>query len=333
MNYQIIDKIKRRLWGILVSHTRDSHFYPFMYRSYWHFLLLHKEKAERHKVQKIYYTARPNPGAGVGHQIANWIAGYWYAKQFGLKFAHIPFTKGWDDFLGFGNDEVTVKELTGNGFKLRKLPLFKEKNLKEVELNKRIINSYANKKIIFIAEQDQFYKNQYGVMAEIKQKFFAAPARKNDKSFYSLNHFNIAMHVRRGDIMTDASNSNLTMRYLSNNYFINVLKRVTDNIKTEKPIHIYFFSQGKPDDYPEFGTRPNFHWCFDINEQDSFLHFVYADLLITSKSSFSYKSALLNNGIKICPKDFWHGYPNSQDWILAETDGSFEVEQLAKLFS
>jgi len=38
-----------------------------------------------------YYTAVPNRGAGIGHQLANWIAGYWFACQFGLEFAHTPF--------------------------------------------------------------------------------------------------------------------------------------------------------------------------------------------------------------------------------------------------
>jgi len=46
--------------------------------------------------------------------------------------------------------------------------------------------------------------------------------------------------------------------------------------------------------------------------------------LITSKSSFSYKAALLNNGLKICPKNFWHGYPSTNDFILVEEDGTPE---------
>lgn len=113
--------------------------------------------------------------------MANWIAGLWYARQFGLKFAYLPFsTKQWDDFLGFGEGETTVAELKCKGYKTRKLPLFNENNKKEVELNKNIIQSYAGKKVVFIAEQDQFYRAQYGVMDDLKRKFYSAPARKND---------------------------------------------------------------------------------------------------------------------------------------------------------
>ena len=322
-------KFKRRLWSELVRYTRFTRFYPYIYRSYWHYLF-HKARKGINVI--CYYSICPNPGAGIGHQIANWIAGYWYAQQFNLKFAHIPFsTKQWDDFLGFGYGETQVTDLKKQGYKIRKLPLFNEKSDKEVRLNKLIIQSYAGEHVVFVAEQDQFYCDQFGVMADIQKKFYNAPARKNDRLIYSPDNFNIAIHVRRGDIMANPANPNLAMRYLSNDYFEKVLRQVIENIQIDKPVHIYLFSQGKPEDYPEFASYPNLHWCLDMDAQSSFLHFVYADLLITSKSSFSYKPALLNKGIKVCPKNFWHGYPNSKDWILVENDGTFDLTQLQKL--
>lgn len=314
-----MNKIKRRLWREIVSHTRNKSFYPYIYRSYWHYLL-HKNKKDKNTT--CYYTARPNPGAGIGHQLANWIAGYWFAKQFDLKFAHLPFsTHKWETFLGFREGEVSVEALVKKGYKCRKLPLFDETNVKEVELNKKIISSYSGMRIVFIAEQDQFYKNQFEVMEDLQRKFNSASSRKNDKLIYSKENFNIAIHVRRGDIMSNPENPNLAIRYLSNNYFEKVLQQVITHIKVDKPIHIYFFSQGNPEDYPEFAKYENLHWCMDMGAQDSFLHMVYADLLITSKSSFSYKPALLNKGIKVCPRNFWHGYPDTEDWIMAENEG------------
>lgn len=321
------NKVKRKLWRIIVTCVRNKFYYPYIYRSYWHYLL-HKNKTDKNTT--CYYAACPNPGAGIGHQMANWIAGLWYAKQFGLKFAHLPFsTPQWEEFLGFGIGEKSVRELKKQGYKTHKLPLFNENNTTEMELNRKIIQSYAGEKIVFIAEQDQFYRDQYGVMDELKQKFYQAPARKKDNLTYSSENFNIAIHVRRGDIMADPTHPNLVMRYLSNDYFEKVLRQVLGNLHTTKPVHIYFFSQGKPEDYSEFVQFPNLHWCLDMNAQDSFLHFVCADLLITSKSSFSYKPALLNNGIKVCPRNFWHSYPDSKDWILCENDGSFNVNKLA----
>ncbi len=298
----------------------------WVYPSFWRYKL--KGSIENPVFSNCYFTARPNPGAGIGHQMANWIAGYWFSKQFDIRFSHIPFsTLSWEDFLGFGINERKVSELKKQGWKVRRIPLFYETKLETIEMVKDIMSTYSGKKVIFLCEQDQFYRNQYGVMKEIQEKFYNAPSRQNNILKYDSSHLNIAIHVRRGDIMSNPTNENLRMRFLGNNYFEKVLKQVVEifSQKQKKPIHIWFFSQGKPEDYPEFHQYNNLHWCFDMSAQESFLHMVYADVLITSKSSFSYKPALLNRGIKVCPRNFWHGYPDTKDWILCENDGSFNL--------
>jgi len=316
-----IDKVKRRVWSKIVTRSRKTVIYPYLYRSFWHYKFV---KANKGINRGGYLAARPNPGAGIGHQMANWIAGYWWAKQFGLEFAHIPFsTSEWETFLGFGDGEKTVMGLIKDGYKKRTLPLFNENRTEEIESIKSIIKSYSGQKVIFVCEQDQFYKDQFGVKAEIQYKFYNTNARKDDQLIYSANNYNIAIHVRRGDIVSgqENRNPNLLMRWQNNDYFVNVLANVLAFIKVDKPISIYLFSQGQKSDFEDFKHFPNLHFCLGMNAQDSFLHLVYSDLLITSKSSFSYKPALLNRGLKVCPKDFWHSYPYAKDWILADEAG------------
>lgn len=89
-------------------------------------------------------------------------------------------------------------------------------------------------------------------------------------------------------------------------------------MKTDKKIIIHLFSQGIEKDFEEFKDFSNIKFCLEINVQDSFLKMVYADCLITSKSSFSYRPALLNRGIKVCHKDFWYGYLDNNEWILID---------------
>ncbi|MEZ7505866.1 hypothetical protein [Flavobacterium sp. Arc2] len=321
-------KIKNRFYKEVVSFFRKTSFYPKIYKSYWHYLFSGKPKES---TIHNYYSAIPNPGAGIGHQMANWIAGYWFAGQFGLQFAHIPFSnEKWDSFLGFGEKEIHVDYLVSKGYKKVRLPLFDEYNEKEIALNKKIIASYSNQKVVFVAEQDQSYSNQFGVMDAIKQKFHTAPARKKEKIIFDSKSFNIAIHVRRGDIVIgqENQNPNLLLRWQGNDYFENVLNAVIANIKTTKPVTIYLFSQGLETDFPQFSQFSNLHFCLDMNAQDSFLHMVNADLLITSKSSFSYKPALLSNGIKVCPNNFWHSYPVKTDWILVDDNGTFDCNKL-----
>ncbi|WP_010136854.1 O-fucosyltransferase family protein [Ochrovirga pacifica] len=273
---------------------------------------------------KQYFTAIPNVGAGIGHQMANWIAGYWWAKQFGLSFAHIPFSSSkWETFLGFGLGEPSVEELIQQGYRKVKIPLFKEKSKEDLQIIRSIIKAYTNKKVVFVCGQDQFYKDQYGVINDIQQKFYQAPSRKDDCLIFEENAYNVAIHVRRGDIVAGQNKiDNHTMRWLTNEYFETVLKNTLDFINTTKKVNIYLFSQGDEEEFKEFKKFPNLIFCLDMGAMDSFLHMTKADVLITSKSSFSYKPALLNKGIKVVPKDFWHGYPKDSSWVLVGDDGN-----------
>lgn len=314
-------KIRRKIWAKIVFNARGKNIYYWIYSSYWHY----KFGSNSIDCKEFnYYSAVPNQGAGIGHQMANWIAGYWFAEQFELKFAHIPFSNNsWEIFLGFGENEITVNELVDKqGYKKVLLPLFDEYDNEDIEVIKKIISSYQSQKVVFIAEQDQFYKNQYGNIDELKRKFYAAKSRKDDKLIFSEEYFNIAIHVRRGDISIGQlnKNPNLLLRWQDNDYFIKVLEKVIESVKTIKPIRIFLFSQGEKNDFLDFNKFENIEYCLDMKAKDSFLHMVYADVLITSKSSFSYKPALLNNGLKIVPNGFWHGYPENKNWIL--TDGS-----------
>lgn len=267
-----IEKLQNRLKFKLVKYIRNTPLYPFIYRSYWHFLFTSRKFKSG---GFSYYTAQPNKGAGIGHQMANWIAGYWFAREFELKFAHIPFSnEKWESFLDFGKDEILMTDLLKKGYKKVRLPLFDEFNEAEVALNKKIIASYSNRNVIFIAEQDQFYRDQFGVMEAIKEKFHNASARKNDKLIYNKKSFNIAIHVRRGDIVIGQKNQNpnLLPRWQGNDYFEKVLSQVIKNVKTDKPIAIYLFSQGEKKDFPEFEKFENLHFCLDMNAQHSFTH-------------------------------------------------------------
>ncbi|MBE9599520.1 hypothetical protein [Pedobacter sp. MC2016-24] len=328
--FEVLKKIRARIRKTLVDRTKSKSFYPKFYWAYWHYFIFGGNSKSSFEIN--FLAGVPNRSAGIGHQLANWIAGYWFAKLFNLNFAHVPFqSKKWEYFLGLGQDEVLVDDLINNrDFQTVRLPMFDENNFHSLELIRKIIQSYSSRKVVFILEQDQFYKDQYGNIGELKRKFFNAKCRTNENLKYSNNFFNIAIHVRRGDIVIGQQNQshNLLMRWQDNSYFEKVLNKVVENLRVEKPIAIYLFSQGEIHDFPEFSKFNNIHFCLDMDVQESFLHMVYADLLITSKSSFSYKPALLNNGIKICPERFWHNYPKTDDWILVDDNANFDTNKL-----
>lgn len=330
MKLSFFEKIRLKIHSHIVRTMRPFRIYPCLYISWWH-KKLSPSKATLEDSKLPYFAARPNPGAGIGHQMANWIAGYWWASQLGCPFAHIPFsTEEWEAFLGFGEGETRFSSLCHQGYTIRRLPLFNETDQTERKRTEQIVASYKGKKVILLCEQDQGYQKQYEVIPEIQKKFQLSPLRDNDKFIWSDDTFHIAVHIRRGDIVEGQSTHN--MRWLDNNYYRRVMDQILSILKTDKPVHIYLFSQGQREDYSEMSDLPNLYWCLDMPARESFIHLVNADILVTSKSSFSYKPALLNSkGIKVCPRQFWHGYPESNFWILCENDGNIIESELCKI--
>ena len=318
---ELLEKVRQR---VVLKQDRTSRVY--LYPSYWKGKAFAKPDADF--TEEMYFAARPNVGAGIGHQLANWIAGYWFAKQFKLRFAHIPFLNPqWESFFGFYQNEVLFADLLKEGYKVVRIPIFDEHSQEEVLRIKNIMSAYVGQKVVFLAEQDQFYQDQYGLMDVLQEKFYSCKARKTESLIYDRNAFNIAVHVRRGDIVQapGENNEELSKRFQGNAYFVRAVETALEMLKDKENIHIYLFSQGKEEDYPEFRKFENLHFCLDMGAQESFLHMVYADALITSKSSFSYKPALLNRGVKFSPKNFWHSYPNDPNWILLDEEGKQAV--------
>jgi hypothetical protein len=317
-------KVKYLLWTYFVlKKLKNTWIYFYLYRSFWH-SVLNLNFNNISKNQKNYMSIDVDPGAGIGHQLANYNSAIWYAKKFNLIHAHTSFpNKKWEKLLGFNYSTICLENLLNKGYKNIRLPIFKEKDLIEISKIKKIIHSYRDQKIIFFLEYNQGYTKQYQVAEILKEKFFSSKKRSKDKLIYNIKDFNIAVHIRAGDIMNNEKLIN--KRFLDINYFIKTINESLSIIKTPKKKKIHIFSGSKLDSFSKLTNFKNIKFCHNLNQYKTFLHFVYADLLITSKSSFSYKAALISKGIKVSPKNFWHGYPyNDKKWILTSANGRFK---------
>jgi hypothetical protein len=323
---QILVKARRRVRSAWVARTRALPIYPFLYAGRWHALL----RRNAASAGQHYVAAVPHPGAGIGHQLGNWIAGHWFARRLGTQFAHIPFaTPEWDRFLGLGIGEVDAAELRARGLRQVRLPLFDEEDPRAIDGIRAIIASYRAP-TLFVLEQDQFYRAQTGLLRELQQKYAAAPVRAEDALLFRPGQVSIAVHVRRGDVTKEAAaaNPNLALRYQDEGYFRAVLAQVMATIGTRFAPDIYIFSQGDPAALADIAPYPNVRVCTDMGARASFAHMAAADILITSKSSFSYKPGLLGAGIRIVPTPFWHDYPDDPLWVRADGEGRFDPASL-----
>lgn len=314
-----VKKLVLRLRLFFIFKILNGHWLTyFFYKSYWHSLINKKISIKKLNSKKNYLSINVDPGAGIGHQIANYNSGIWFSKKFNLNHAHTSFPDTrWEKLLDFASSAANSKTILNTGYQKVLLPIFNEKNLNEISKIKKIVRSYENKKVIFFLEFNQYYKKQYEVAPILNKKFFTSKERKKDKIIFNKKNYNIAIHVRIGDITS--TEKLRKKRFLDVDYFILAINKALSVIKTKKKIKIHIFAQSYQSYFSKFTKFRNVHYFFDLNQYKTFLHFIYADLLITSKSSFSYKAGLISKNIKISPKIFWHTYPkNDKKWIILD---------------
>ncbi len=88
---------------------------------------------------------------------------------------------------------------------------------------------------------------------------------------------------------------------------------------------IRIFSQGPVSEFPEF-VRPGVELVLDADPVRSLQEMIAADILVTSKGSFSYMAAVLCEGIVVCEPSM----PPQDGWIPCADDGAFDSAALAR---
>jgi hypothetical protein len=138
---------------------------------------------------------------------------------------------------------------------------------------------------------------------KIQAAFFA-----NKTSPFDDEHFHIAVHVRRPlsfDIRVEGTNT-------KDLYYLRCMETILKSHQGGKPLLFHIYSQGKEEDFELYNAFPiQLHL-----QDDTFLTFkgmVYADILITSASSYSYVAGLLSKG-SVVYLPFWH--PPRKHWYI-----------------
>lgn len=134
--------------------------------------------------------------------------------------------------------------------------------------------------------------------------------KNKEKNFYKNDKLNVAVHIRstnKQDIILD------NFRVCPLNHYFNIMESIRNKYKnSNKRVLFHIYSQNNMNDYKNYNHSDI---CFHLNENifDSFIGLVAADILVTSKSSFSYVAAILSDG-EIYYTKFWH--PPSKNWIV-----------------
>lgn len=137
---------------------------------------------------------------------------------------------------------------------------------------------------------------------------------------YDSRKLNIAIHIRRGDLLPGRQFSDLSSRMLPDSWYKKILEIIIKS--TSKDLSIHIFSEGVNGEYhsengmpfswkAQFANSPyEIHEHIDSDFMNTFHHLVNADILIGSKSGMSHLAGMLSNKIKIMPM-MWHSYRGS----------------------
>jgi hypothetical protein len=225
---------------------------------------------------------------GFGSQFQTIIYGILYAYYYNHEYIYRPITQ-----IGIYNDPELYSRIN------RYLNLEGAYNNYYSIDDQSSINTIDFYETMHTVENNLDYLLQSDVITHLKNIFW----ENKDKMYDKKN--NIAIHIRRHN-KHDHINGMLR-DYNPLEYYLNIINKLRP-IYNNYTIHI--FSQGKLDEFTDFiSDDVVLHIDEDMNQNDFFETFSYlvaADVLVTSRSSFSYIAAYLSDGViyyeNICHK-------------------------------
>lgn len=206
----------------------------------------------------------------------------------------------------------------------------------------QFIQSHPDPNTVFRIRNNRFGDYEYG---STKQWFATAYEQARIKNtiplLFDSKKLNIAVHIRRGDLLPGRQFSDLSSRMLPDAWYLEILNTILNN--TSKPIAIYIFSEGKngqyysesgePFSWKEYfhGTSYEIHEYIDSDFLSTFHHLIHSNILIGSKSGMSHLAGTLHNQIKLMPK-MWHSYRGSAQLLeLPDSIRDLDSERILNL--
>jgi len=229
---------------------------------------------------------------GVGSQLLAKISTMLYARHNNLVYVHTPFRRSKRHSNTTPEPDV-IERFFNLGFG---------------ELHSPIQDCKIVSTPNFFAKNPDVY-NQ--IMPTIKKRYNLSLKECS----YNTNILNIALHIRRGDVVSHNSK-----RYTSNAIYLNIIRRLD---KLNLPPHqFHVFSEGRKEEFSDFRDVALLHLNGDA--LDTFHHLVKSDIFVMAKSSFSYSAALYSGGVIIyhhtCGFGCGEHYRPMSNWISSDSD-------------
>lgn len=171
--------------------------------------------------------------------------------------------------------------------------------------NGQINNTSENLAYDFIQKNMDYVFNSKAFLS-YKEFFYKDKVNKFNKEY-----MNVAIHIRKlGNFEKENGRFRSGTHDLSDEYYLDKMNIIRNKFG-DKKILFHIYSQGTNDMFKNFMYDDT---VLHLNEKilDTFTDLIFADILVTCRSSFSYLAALLSNN-QVYYLTFWH--PPLNHWI------------------
>lgn len=226
----------------------------------------------------------PKRSDGFGAQFQTIIYSVIYAELLQKKYVYTPF-KTMEHNYNNDSDFLEKKERLINFI-----------DYFEVNNGDLTVTSMKPEQFIRFFEQNLAQCINSASLQKIKNIF---RANKNSDNYFNNDCLNIAIHIRR----LNSHDNGLYRIDVPNDIYLEIINVLRAMYASKKPL-FHLYSQGADENFTKFKARDI---VLHINEsvEDSFTSMVFADILVTAPSSFSYTAGILSDGI-IYYIPFWH---------------------------
>ena len=285
----------------------------------------------------VYYSLE-----GACSQALNVMWAINFARACGLTYVHTPFNRiwhadrpmrewvdAWEAHFNLGMGEVAADLMTlPTGSTTAEIPLLAD--------NREIVNFFYNNGDLlrlFGLSDDDLTRMFDATIPEFRRKYYSNKSPRRNEVL------TVCVHVRRGDTLADGSRTDRLINrdmWTSTSFIAETIAKVRAVLDAHCiKYKICVFSH--PEAFGElldvlvdasasrqFEAGVDAVQIFDgwADPFWSMQELIEADILIMAKSSFSYVSALLSDGIKIYEP--WLGYPPLSSWVIRDPNGEFD---------
>lgn len=189
-------------------------------------------------------------------------------------------------------------------------PTYKERMLTYINLHKYygMPKDIDERSLPIVRNHYQFAEDNLDLIlsspefALLKSRFF-----ENKKNPYDSSFFNVAVHIRRPNPHDNRINGTDT----ADDIYLSIIESIRSKHK-DKCIKFHIYSQGKLEAFDIY-KGDDVELYIDAPVETTYDGLIFSDILVLSRSSFSYSAALLTDATVYYLK-FWH--TPSKNWVI-----------------